>query len=65
MTNHLQNKKLKTFLIALLLCLSGMTTLFAQSISQGAVSGHAFTVNADGDQVLFSKKATCNISVVQ
>jgi len=32
-----------------------MTTLFAQSISQGAVSGHAFTVNVNGDQVLFSK----------
>ena len=46
---------LKTILFAFLLCLSGMTTLFAQSISQGAVSGHAFTVNADGDQVLFSK----------
>ena len=46
MTNHLQNKKLKTFLIALLLCLSGMTTLFAQIIPpEGALPG-LFSVSA-------------------
>ena len=54
MTKHQQNKKIKIVLLALLLGLSG-TELFAQTISQGVVSNHAFTVNSSGNQVLFSR----------
>ena len=56
MTKHLHLKpRLLALIIALFMGASGTANLFAQSISQGAVSGHAFTVNADGDQVLFSQ----------
>ena len=56
MFKHLHLKpRLLALIIALFMGASGTANLFAQTISQGAVSGHAFTVNADGDQVLFSQ----------
>ena len=55
MIKQLQNKKLRPLFWALLLGLSGMTSLFAQNLTEGAVSGHAFTVNPNGQTVYFSQ----------
>ena len=56
MINYLQNKSLKSLLVALFMIASGMASLPAQTIFQGVVaSAHVFTVNSNGDRVLFSK----------
>ena len=56
MTKHLQLKpRLLALIIALFVGASGTVSLYAQTVSQGAVSIHAFTVNANGNKVLFSK----------
>ena len=54
MIKQLQNKKLSLLLFSLLLGLSGTANLIAQEPTPGVIGG-AFTVNANGDQVVFSQ----------